>query len=105
MRPIIAILAVFLPRAALAATIPNPLGSENLEDILKNVTQAILNLAIPVAAGMYIWAGFNLLTAGGNSSKISKAKDIFKWTTIGLVIVFIGGGFVDLIRSILDLGN
>ena len=88
-----------------AITIENPLGSDNLGELIKNITGAILDLAIPVAAVMYIWAGFNLLTAGGNASKIGKAKDIFKYTTIGLVVIFIGGGFVDLIRSVLDLGN
>ncbi len=102
-------LALALPSVARAAegsfAIENPLGSDDLTVILKNVTGAILDLAIPVAAAMYIWAGILWLTAGAKAENLSKAKTIFKYTTIGLVVVFIGGGFVDLIRSILDLGN
>lgn len=104
----VAALSLLLPRTAFAAdgfAIENPLGSDDLGEILKNVTGAILDLAIPVAAAMYIWAGFLALTAGGKAENWGKAKTIFKYTTIGLVVIFIGGGFVDLIRSVLDLGN
>jgi len=109
MKRLVALFAAILPRVTLAAesgfAIENPLGSDDLGEILKRVTGAILDLAIPVAAAMYIWAGFLALTAGGKAENWSKAKTVFKYTTIGLVVIFIGGGFVDLIRSILDLGN
>src|SRR5688572_17958848 len=102
---LIVLLMLLLPSFAAADSIPNPLGSEDLGEILKRLTGAILNLAIPVAAAMYIWAGFLWLTAGAKPNNLSKAKEVFKYTTIGLIVVFIGGGFVDLIRSILDTGN
>jgi type IV secretion system pilin len=83
----------------------NPLGSDNLEDIFKNLASAIIDLAIPVAVAMYLYAGFLWLTAGSKPENVSKAKTVFKYTTLGLIVIFIGGGFVDLIRSVLNLGN
>jgi zinc transporter ZupT len=85
--------------------ITNPLGSNNLDEILQRLASALIDLAIPVAAVMYLYAGFLWLTAGAKSENYTKAKTVFKYTTIGLVVIFIGGGFVDLIRSVLNLGN
>lgn len=85
--------------------VENPIGANNLEDIIKLVTDNILKLAIPVAVVMIVWAGFNFLTAAGNPSKIQKGKQILTWTAVGLAVIFIGGGFVDLVRSIISGGN
>ena len=88
-------------------SIPNPLGegADNLTDILARLTQGVLDLAIPVAAAMYIYGGFLYLTAGAKPTNVAKAKSVFLWTTVGLVVIFIGGGFVDLIKSILNVGQ
>ncbi|MCC6934534.1 MAG: hypothetical protein IT406_02510 [Candidatus Yanofskybacteria bacterium] len=84
--------------------IRNPIGVDNLQDLFAMLSERILDIVIPIAVLMYVWAGVNLLIAAGDTGKIKKAKDIMKWTTAGLLIIFIGGGFVDLIRSILNAG-
>lgn len=85
--------------------VDNPIGANNLEDIIKLVTDNILKLAIPVAVVMIVWAGFNFLTAAGNPAKVQKGKQILTWTAVGLAVIFIGDGFVDLVRSIISGGN
>ena len=86
--------------------IDNPLGSvDSIDEIIQNIASALIDLAIPVAVAMYVYAGFLYLTAGAKPENITKAKTVFKYTTIGLIIIFIGGGFIDLIRSVLDLGQ
>lgn len=85
--------------------IKNPIGAENLEDILQIFTDRVLDIVIPVAVLLYVYAGFNLLIAAGRPAYIKKAKDTFTYTSLGLLVIFIGGGFVDLIRSILDAGQ
>lgn len=46
-----------------------------------------LNLAIPIAAIMFFYAGFLMVTAGGESAQArGKAKGIFTNTVIGLVL-------------------
>ncbi len=39
-----------------------------------------------LALVMYIWAGFSWMTAAGSAEKISLAKTIFIWTTIGVIL-------------------
>lgn len=105
------LLSVLIPYQHLAAAtsqnyeIPNPLSSNDLNDIVQQIGNAILDLAIPVAAAMYIFAGVLYLTAGAKPNNIKWAKDIFWSTTIGLAVIFIGGGFIDLIKSILNIGS
>ncbi len=99
----------FLATTARAAAetdfqVENPIGANNLEDIIKLVSDNILKLAIPVAVVMILIAGYNFVTSAGNPSKIQKGKQILTWTAVGLAVIFIGGGFVDLIKSILG-GN
>ena len=85
-------------------TITNPLSANNLQDVLNSRTGRFMEIVIPIAVIMYVWAGVNLLIAAGRPEYINRAKTIFRYTTIGLVVIFIGGGFVDLIRSILNAG-
>ena len=54
---------------------------------------------------MIIYAGILFLTAQGNPTTITKAKDVLKYAVIGLAIIIIGSGFVTLIQSILELGS
>ncbi len=85
--------------------IQNPLSVNNLQDLLNVLSSRILEIVVPIAVLMYIWAGVNLLIAAGRAEYVTRAKTIFKYTTIGLLVIFIGGGFVDLIRSILNAGQ
>jgi hypothetical protein len=85
--------------------IENPIGAKNLEDIVNVISSRILEIVIPIAVLMYVLAGVNLLIANGRADYITRAKTIFRYTTIGLLVIFIGGGFVDLIRSILGAGQ
>lgn len=91
--------------AAPTFQIENPIGANNLEDIVKVLSTRVMEIIIPIAVLMYVWAGVNLLIAAGRPNYINRAKEIFKWTTLGLLIIFIGGGFVDLIRSIISAGR
>jgi hypothetical protein len=111
---LIALVAALTPRIATAGatkpvdqgfSIENPLQADDIVGILKQIAGAIQDLVIPVAAAMYIYAGFLWLTSAGKPARLTQAMTVFKYTTIGLVIIFIGGGFVDLIRSILNLGS
>lgn len=91
----------------MAYQISNPLGSGNdsLESILNVLSSRLMEVVIPVAVLLYVYAGVNFLIAAGRQPYIARAKETFKYTTIGLLVIFIGGGFVDLIRSILNAGQ
>lgn len=85
--------------------IENPIGANNLQDLVNVISDRILEIVIPIAVVMYVWAGVNMLIAAGRQPYITRAKEIFKYTTFGLLVIFIGGGFVELIKSIINAGQ
>ena len=87
--------------------IPNPLG-EGVTDfatLVRVIAQWIFNLAIPIAVAMIVYAGILFLTSAGDTSKVTKARQVLMYAVIGLAIILIGSGFITLIQSILQLGG
>lgn len=57
--------------------------------LVNNIIKFILvGLALPIAAIMFAYAGFLLLTSAGDTSARTKAKEIFLNAAIGLIIAF-----------------
>lgn len=88
-----------------STTLQNPIGINTFQDLVNILGKYIFNLAIPVAVIVIIYAGILMLTAGGNPSKFKKGAQALWYAVIGLTIIFIGKGFVTLIKSILSLQN
>lgn len=72
-------------------------------DLLNGVISFILfKLALPLAAIMFVYAGFLLITAGGEAAHSrAKAKNIFTNAVIGLVLAAIAWIIVRTLLSIL----
>lgn len=68
-----------------------------------NLIQSVMNLIFMFAgfivAGMFMYAGFLMITASGNTSQIQKAKTIFRRVIIGFLIMF--ASYL-LVRNLLD---
>lgn len=65
-------------------------------------------MAMPIAAIMFFYAGFKLVTSGGNSEARGKAKNIFTNAVIGLVLAVGAWLIIKTILSILyykDIGT
>jgi hypothetical protein len=85
---------------------PTPCGGaqgwSQLMALVNNVVHFVLfDLAVPIAAIMFAYAGFELLTAGGDTSKMKKAKNIFINVLIGLVVAVAAWLIINTILSIL----
>jgi hypothetical protein len=73
--------------------------------IQKVITFLLVDIAIPMAAIAFAYAGFLFMTSGGNSGQVERAKGIFKKVFIGSLIalaawlivkaVMMGLGFKD----------
>ncbi len=61
----------------------------------------IFDLAAPIAAIMFAYAGFTYVTNGGNESKIKQAHDIFLYVFWGLIIALSAWLVVNFILSFL----
>lgn len=69
--------------------------------LINRVIKFILfDMVIPIAAIMFAYAGFQMITAGGDSGARTKAKNIFFNAVLGLVLA--AGAFL-IIRTILSI--
>ncbi|TSC90903.1 MAG: hypothetical protein CEN90_735 [Parcubacteria group bacterium Licking1014_17] len=83
------------------ADINDPLKGATIQSLIDKIGAAIYDIAIPIAVIIIIYAGILFLTSSGDPTKVGKAKKALWYAIIGLAIVFIGKGFVSLIKSIL----
>lgn len=87
------ILALFLPAYAFAASLvpcngtTTPCNYTALITLIKNIVNfLVFGLAVPLAAISFAVAGVMILTAGGNTGQVERAKEIFWNVVIGLVV-------------------
>lgn len=85
--------------------VPNPIQQTNLTDLLGAIASWVFIISIPIVVIIIIYAGLKFIMARGNEQAVSSAKNTLKWALIGLAIVLIGRGFIDLITDILSLGT
>lgn len=85
-------------------------GSNSNTQVLKNLElfiSQILGILTVVASLFFIvnmiLASVSWITAGGDSGKISKARDAMVQNTIGLIIVVASYGLIGLIGSIVGI--
>jgi hypothetical protein len=103
-------LILIVPVISLAYTSGDPLvpctdsGSCDFDafmTLINNVISFILyDMVIPIAAIMFAYAGFLLVTSAGSSGAKTKMKSVFTNTVLGLI--FAVGAFL-IIRTILSI--
>jgi hypothetical protein len=83
--------------------LPNPINATSFEGLIQALAKWFVRIMIPIAAIIFLYAGFLFLTSGGDEEKIKRAKKAVTYAIVGLVIILIGAGFVTLIKSILEV--
>lgn len=81
------------------------LGKANPVTIVIRIIQFFLGFLALIAVILVIYAGYLWMTAGGDPSKVEKAKQILKNALIGLVIILSAFGIVSWIFNLFDKGN
>ncbi|MBI5645053.1 hypothetical protein HY970_03060 [Candidatus Kaiserbacteria bacterium] len=72
----------------------------DIAQLAQNILNAGIYIAVILSAILFAWAGWNMLTAGGNSEQYTKGRKIFANVFIGLVIILVGWIVIDtLMRS------
>jgi len=89
---------------------PNPLGSCTASTgststpvmcVLDKVIDVIFTFSIPITSGMVIFAGFQMVTAAGDSEKFGKGRKTLQYAAIGFGVVVLAKGVVPILMSIL----
>ncbi len=86
----------------LAQTIPTgvALDLNIILDFARNVGNYLFTFAGVLAGITLVWAGVTYLTAGGDSTKTKKAKDILKAGIIGAFIIFGTGVILSTVNKL-----
>jgi hypothetical protein len=82
-------------------SIPNPLSCANLQCVLMNLVDKLLLLAYPVVTLMILVGAFQILTAAGNSEKVSTGRKTIQYAVIGFVLLLLAKGFGFIIQDII----
>lgn len=81
--------------------VSDPCSFKTLMTLINTVIRFILfSLAVPIAALMFVYAGFQMVTSGGNAHKSEQAKKIFANAVIGLALAAAAWLIIELILSI-----
>ncbi len=76
------------PGSGAHATLQSPLGGvSNLNNLIKKILEVVVDIGTPIAVLFIIYAGFLFVTAQGNETKITKAKNAFTWAVIGTAVL------------------
>ncbi len=91
-----------IPKQIVPETCNQPGGCQSICDIV-TLAQNVLNfgifLAVVLSAFLFAYAGWNMLTAGGNSEIYQKGKRVFGNVLIGLIIILAGWIVVDTLMK------
>lgn len=83
------------------AVMPNWFGVSSVSGLIMKIVNFAIDIAIPIAVVMIIWAGFMFVTAQGSEEKINRAKKNLVWTITGLAIIVSSQLLVGYINEIM----
>ncbi len=86
-----------------AVQLQSPIQTSSIYEVLHSIWVWLFRISIPLVAIFAVWAGFSFAKSGGQPEKIKKAREILLFTVIGLVVVLLSGGIVNLVGNILGV--
>lgn len=73
--------------------------ADQITSTISNITGYLVTISIGVALLMYVVSGFIYMSAAGDSNKISMAKSIITFTTVGLIIILLAEAIVSIVEG------
>lgn len=106
MKKIIFVLLVsiaLLPVLSVVAQGPPPIIThpQQVIGLLSSILGFVWTIMGIVVVLMLLYAGFMFVTAGGVEDNVRKAKDMVKYSLIGIVIMLLSGGIMALVENFL----
>ena len=99
----------FVASAQAGGLIPcsgNDCGTCHIVELADNVTNIIIALALGISVIIFMYAGWLMLSAAGNSTQIKKGKDVMLNVLVGLVIILTAWLVIDvMLKSLLPGGQ
>lgn len=80
----------------------NPLGVNSIQDLLVNLLEVVIIIAVPIIVFFVIYAGFMYVTAQGNATKIQNASRALTYALIGGVLIIGATAIAQIVRNLVD---
>lgn len=65
----------------------NPIKYNSLTEFLLAILKIVVQYGILIIVFFLVYAGFQFVTAQGNSEKLQKAKQMFVWIVVGAFVI------------------
>jgi len=78
-------------------------ASQNLDEVIEKILSWLFPIALVVAVLMILIGAFMLVTGGASPDMVNKGKKTIIYALIGLSIVIISKGILELVRVILGI--
>lgn len=72
-----------------------------VEGLLDKAVDWFFTIFMAVAVIMLIYTAFMYLTAGGDTTKVSKARSALTWSVVAIIIALLAGNIPQLLENIL----
>jgi len=87
-----------------SAEIPNPLGAgSTFLTVIDSIINYLIFISAPILAIMVLVAGFQILTARGNSSQIVAGKQTLTYAVIGFIVILVSKGVALILLSLIKV--
>jgi hypothetical protein len=74
--------------------------SDNLEELVLNLTRYVMGIIGVIAIVMIVIAGFRMVISGGNEGSVKAAKNQLTWAVIGLIVALLAYTIVAIIQNV-----
>ncbi len=92
-----------LPLMVSAVSIPNPLGTASVSEIIARVIRGLLGVTGAFALFFVIQGGFIWMTSRGNAEKVKAGRESMVWAILGILAIF--GSYVVINIIFASLGG
>ncbi len=83
-------------------TFANPIAAASLTELLTMVLDAVILILFPFIVLYLVYAGFKLVAAQGNSTKVNEAKAQIMYALIGALIILAAGAISLAIKGTVE---
>lgn len=95
------ILALDIGGGTSGARLENPLGNNNIIEIISNILNWLIIYSIPILAIMILIGGFQILTAKDSPEKVSNGRKTIMYAVIGFTVILISKGVALILLNII----
>lgn len=80
----------------------NPITATSVQAVINAIGDWLYAIAFALVPIMILIGAFYILTAAGNPERVNTGRNIIMWTIIGLAIVIISAGIMELMKNLLE---